>query len=377
MDRFLHGSRVMSGTVYFLGAGASHEAGVPLTKHLLPAGHQLLQELSAYFDGHSSERVLADHPYLANLQPAHARVFGRVFDFIAQVFHGGELAVDALPELDELWSILELARRQRAGFGAKFTRSLTGETLNALMVLMYHLLVGCRVAYSPGDRRRADNQSGPEFVFAPPANPYHEFALNLGPRDVVVATNYDTLLDEAIWQSGREIDYGFLRPPSTDRPTVSLLKLHGSFNWLYCPTCDELRHYGTNVVANLPFEEASGLARCPNDGHEQESLIIPPSLVNDYGNRHLRNIWAAASRAMQSTSQLVFAGYSLSDADIYVKYLVRQATALPPGRHEGRSITMVNTSADAIAACQRLFGPKVVEGRRMPFGDFVGDHMGR
>lgn len=67
-----------------------------------------------------------------------------------------------------------------------------------------------------------------------------------------VSTNYDILIDNALAEErgiGTDVDYGvdfrnFERPGDWQRPDLnrcaSLFKPHGSLNWLFCPTCNEL-----------------------------------------------------------------------------------------------------------------------------------------
>lgn len=69
---------------------------------------------------------------------------------------------------------------------------------------------------------------------------------------VFVSTNYDILIDNALTEeqaNGIDLDYGvefrnFDRPDDWRRPAldsrVQLFKPHGSLNWLFCPTCNEL-----------------------------------------------------------------------------------------------------------------------------------------
>ena len=74
--------------------------------------------------------------------------------------------------------------------------------------------------------------------------------------DALITTNYDILLDNALYER-RSCQYGvrirksiFPLPTggkvgdySSDRLNnrqITLLKLHGSLNWMYCRRCDEL-----------------------------------------------------------------------------------------------------------------------------------------
>ena len=86
-------------TVYLLGAGASHEAGVPLSQHILPAGLELVRLLERRAQ---DPRVVDVHPYLKELTQHQAEEFRNLYAWIGDVFHGGTLEHDYLPPIDAL-----------------------------------------------------------------------------------------------------------------------------------------------------------------------------------------------------------------------------------------------------------------------------------
>jgi NAD-dependent SIR2 family protein deacetylase len=65
---------------------------------------------------------------------------------------------------------------------------------------------------------------------------------------IIVSTNYDILIDNALTLHSHEfgLDYGIDFANATDRSysqpeqSIKLYKLHGSLNWLYCPTCNTI-----------------------------------------------------------------------------------------------------------------------------------------
>jgi hypothetical protein len=109
-------------------------------------------------------------------------------------------------------------------------------------------------------------------------------------RNVVfVSTNYDILIDNALADEYRhemDLDYGvdfrnFDRPDDWRRPrrgrSVSLFKPHGSLNWLFCPTCNELEltPKEKGVVTRLITDFAH--AACPHCASIYSPLIVPPT----------------------------------------------------------------------------------------------------
>lgn len=158
------------------------------------------------------------------------------------------------------------------------------------------------------------------------------------PREhlTLISLNYDTLLDGAIRRVGLRADYGidFLlqpegppatpesgAPPTADpfgasavAKTIKLFKLHGSLNWAYCPSC----------LTTL-YAEARRLTahwHCPNCGRQLEALIVPPSPLKVPPSPFLSALWKKAEWELAQTCEIVFIGYSLSDADANIRYLL-------------------------------------------------------
>lgn len=354
-------------TVYVLGAGSSAEGGVPLSAQILPVGLELLKALRGAPGGGA-------HPYLEKLGARHREAFELVYDFIAGCMQGlggaDELDPNALPTVDELWALLELARGQRARFGCATGAADVSRVRRSLMMLLYHVLVGCRVeGGGPGLRVR----------FGPGPNPYDAFARLLGPDDAVVALNYDTLLEAALRAAGREADYGVAtRPGPPEGEPALLIKPHGSFNWLYCPTCGALSDFGCRDVAHVAIELDERERACPADATPREYVIVPPSLVKNYENPHLSQLWALAAMHLRACERVVFCGVSMADSDIYLKYLIKQATSLNPNlRANPGRVVVVNRSPDDVPAYVRLFGPQAVAPAIMGFSEYVARESAR
>jgi NAD-dependent SIR2 family protein deacetylase len=359
-------------TVYVLGAGASAEGGVPLSSQILPVGLELLGALRERGGAPAGDR---GGPYLEGLVERHREAFAEVYAFIACCMQGAagpeELDAGAMPTVDELWALLELARGHHARFGGAPKGADVGRVRRALMMLLYHVLVGCRVsAEEPALRVR----------FGPGPNPYEAFVRMLGPGDAVIALNYDTLLEAALRAVGRSVDYG-VATDRRERPgaeAVLLIKPHGSFNWLYCPTCGTLNDFGCRDVAHVAIELGDEQCPCPDDGTPREYIIVPPSLVKSYTNPHLSQLWSAAAMVLRACERVVFCGVSMADSDIYVKYLMKQATSLNPRLREapGR-LVVVNRSNDDVLPYARIFGRRAVHSVVAPFSNYVERELAR
>lgn len=168
---------------------------------------------------------------------------------------------------------------------------------------------------------------------------------------VFVSTNYDILIDKALTEQrahGITLDYGvefrnFEWPNDWERPrrgtSVSLFKPHGSLNWLFCPTCDELEitPKEKGVVTRLISEYAN--KKCAECGSVYSPMIVPPTFYKDLNNVFLSSIWNRTDIALRKVKHIVFCGYSFPDADIHIKYLLKRAQT---NRDAPLKVTVIN-----------------------------------
>jgi hypothetical protein len=59
-------------------------------------------------------------------------------------------------------------------------------------------------------------------------------------------------------------------------------------------------------------------------------MIIPPTYFKMMESLQLRQIWWRAEQALMAADRIVFCGYSLPDADMHVKYLLKRAEVNRP-----------------------------------------------
>jgi hypothetical protein len=98
-------------------------------------------------------------------------------------------------------------------------------------------------------------------------------------------------------------------------------------------------------------------------------------------NFHLRAVWRQAEVAFTQASRIVFCGYSLPDADMHVKYMLKRAEV---NRGTTSDVYVVNhhTGKDAqqgdeeASRYRRLFNdPKRVRYTRLSFPEFATGGM--
>lgn len=162
--------------------------------------------------------------------------------------------------------------------------------------------------------------------------------LNLLKNVFFLSTNYDILIDKALttlYSEGISLDYGvdftnFSEPDDWTKPTensIRLFKIHGSLNWLYCPTCNNVRLTPKEKgVIKLLKEDSysSKTAVCQKCKTIYSPIIVPPTFYKDFSNVFLNLVWNKSEQALLNAEHLIFCGYSFPDADMHIKYLIKR-----------------------------------------------------
>ncbi len=174
----------------------------------------------------------------------------------------------------------------------------------------------------------------------------------------IISLNYDLIIDTALmFISEQRFPEGCLPNYHCDIRTEfyrsdqrrfgSLLKLHGSLNFLYCKTCHRLelgaseskrylkilnRLMGADAKATLDTSYMQQGSPCLTCGTELRPLLVAPTQLKNYRNPHLTQIWYEAERMLRECKRAIFIGYSMPDDDLEVVYLFKRGLAhLKPG----------------------------------------------
>ena len=275
-------------TVYVLGAGASVVSGAPVLKNFFA------HVFSTY--GRKSPRI------------------SRVADFLTDFFGvsldcpGGEM-----PKYDTVLTFIDLALNSKRALDAKYHERVLLELRDDIIYLLWLCLQDTAAPEEP------DSVHG-KFV--------EKLVTN---DDAILSLNYDLLVDKALYARYSQIDYGLsfketfasVEGASDQSPPPQLLKLHGSLNWLVCPTCQNLYLYlGGKALARI-FEDPA--EHCPADKSYLKGILIPPTWIKDYGNAHMQQVWMAAEKKLREAKKVVFIGYSLAATDVQVLFSLCRA----------------------------------------------------
>lgn len=163
------------------------------------------------------------------------------------------------------------------------------------------------------------------------------FVSRLDLDDIVITTNWDLLLDDALDSrfgtdaSSTGTDAIILMPSGERAPERNIVrpplyKLHGSLNWLACARCTNLYVNPTIYIADLGFyRSARKKANTCECGMPLRPTLITPTYFKQYRLRHLANVWARAQHALMDCDDWYFIGYSLPSDDVHIKSLLLRA----------------------------------------------------
>ncbi len=198
-----------------------------------------------------------------------------------------------------------------------------------------------------------------------------------------ISLNYDILIDNALLTArgyfGLDLDYGVnffnfdndypdsspneWSAPNLDK-SISLFKLHGSLNWLYCPVCRKTELTPKEKgVCRLIYNPSDPECFCKKCQTQIVPIIIPPTYFKALSNLHLMQIWDKAEAELVAADKLIFCGYSFPDADIHVRYLLKRAQMRKGTNWE---ISLVNMPTGFIKE------PQIIEAEKSRYERFLG-----
>ncbi|MBE0682188.1 MAG: hypothetical protein IH589_09765 [Anaerolineales bacterium] len=96
--------------------------------------------------------------------------------------------------------------------------------------------------------------------------------------------------------------------------TFTYLKLHGSFNFIYCEKCETIT-YSSDYLWSIKFP-------CPNCGANTHPWYVPPLKKKDY--KPFATLWKDAATALKQTNLIMIIGYSFPDYDEEARRLLTE-----------------------------------------------------
>lgn len=283
--------------VFLLGAGASAASNIPTVGNLLPKlldrarqiGRDDLDDLVRFCRNHDMDNIenLLTAAYISDFAATDQNIADLVHYFL---FSQGSEPPNESPRPDVT--------------SVKFTQ----ETLQTL----FGLLTSTMISKNPNPT----HESIREFATA-----YENIS--------IVTTNYDCCIDEELVESGIGLT-GTIgeENPKGHEETVELLKMHGSINWEYCESCQNVgkSHFPElkqNYMGDRQSYSVVGI--CPNCYARRRPLLVPPISFKFLMFPDLIDIWYQARDRIAHADYIIVVGYSFADADAYLSKIISQA----------------------------------------------------
>ncbi len=318
--------------VIILGAGASAADGAPLQAGLFRKYAEIVQRNSNNLIHASSEGEL--------------RTF---FDlFWGADIDSSNLATQHFPTFEEALGLLEMANLRGdffKGFGGMQTEATRAQEMRAHLANLIAVVLN-------------DALQGPPIMHSSLIDRMQ--GLGWMDKTTFVSFNYDLLVDNAVRNSlNVDPDYAVTfrsvenaSPATAGAKQPSLLKIHGSLNWLFCPTCNQLDCYhGQKIVAEIAHDPAR--MPCNVCQEPRVPILVPPTFFKVMSNFYLQQIWRQAEEKLRNADHLIFCGYSFPDADLHFKYLLKRAEINQPDHSAKRFEVFIINEHPGKSAQQR------------------------
>lgn len=315
-------------TVYFLGAGFSRGAQYPLQ-------NGLIQKIRNY----SPENILSVDLEMFSAFSRFFKQKRQVENFLDLLFPGTES-----PNLEDIFTLLDQSISERTYCrGIPWTNLIEiDESFKSAVLFSLH---ESAINVSQKDKE----------LYLKIAGHLLQQRLNGKEKISVISVNWDSLVEDSIYHWIKtlskvnepqriDIDYCCYTMAIGESPHVpsitqkaakivnfKILKLHGSTNWLVCESCKKIyTGVGSDQSAfQLYFRPNQICEECKskstNDGPRLLPFIITPTYLKAFPNPHIQNVWLNAYTELNEADKIVFIGYSLPEADFFVRSLLKRA----------------------------------------------------
>jgi len=149
----------------------------------------------------------------------------------------------------------------------------------------------------------------------------------------IITTNYDCCMDMALEAISHPLLYcvefnNRASQVTNGKNATRLLKLHGSLNWYYCETCQEVQliDYSTMVKQymddRLPYPV---IGICRDCGGQRRGLLVPPLAMKFDLAPPLTPLLVNANENFEKADLICVVGFSFAEADIYISRMLSKS----------------------------------------------------
>jgi NAD-dependent SIR2 family protein deacetylase len=335
-------------TTFLLGAGASKPApsNIPTVKELLPQllerGRRLdrddVTKLAAFCEERAINNIedLLTAAQLATFSSRNPTIL-RLLNYL---LYGGE-AEDSGDEIYYGPRQLEIYERPRRVRRREAVANVSSVAfLQDTLQVLFGLLASTMLPAEPNGAHEAIAA----FTKA-------------HPNSTIVTTNYDCCMDLALEAVQVPLTYRLdfaNRVHEEDSGRARLVKLHGSLNWYYCETCQEVQCVDIrSTVENYKQDKApySVIAICKDCGGQKRGLLVPPLAMKFDVAPPLTPLLADARNAFEEAEAIVVVGFSFAEADVYISRMLSKSMQTKPGQ----KLVIIDPDADVAYRVRRKF----------------------
>lgn len=153
---------------------------------------------------------------------------------------------------------------------------------------------------------------------------------NKHPNSAIVTTNYDCCMDLALGDIDQPLRYGveFLNHDEKETDATRMIKLHGSLNWYYCETCQEVQLVDMRVLLQQYIEDKSPypvIGICKDCGGQRRGLLVPPLAMKFDMAPPLNPLLGKARDSFEKANLIVVVGFSFAEADLYISRMLSKS----------------------------------------------------
>ncbi len=323
--------------VFLLGAGASAPSGIPEVNDLLPElwkrakkiGRDDLDKLAAWCDERGIVNIedLLTAAYISNFTATNRGITSLLGYFLFSIGRGAE---------EE-----EYSPYRRRPTMSQVDVSSIGFLQDTLQTL-FGLLTSTMISASPNSVHEAIV----EFI-------------KKHPNTSIITTNYDGCMDEAILQHnlpikgtiGSEHGEGNIN-------AIDLIKMHGSINWAYCESCQDVREFDLLKLKETYEKDTLSypvIGICKNCQGTRRPLLVPPLSFKFLMFPNLVDIWNSARQTIEEARYLIVVGYSFSEADTYITKIISRSMSM----NNSQKMIIVNTNQNLVPTLRERFSSHI------------------
>ena len=148
----------------------------------------------------------------------------------------------------------------------------------------------------------------------------------------IVTTNYDCCMDIALGNQAIDftymIDFTNVDSNHSHKFLTPLIKLHGSLNWFYCDTCQQVHLIDIGKTVREYEKDAvpySIIAVCRGCGGQRRGLLVPPLALKFDVAPPLTPLIEKAQQILHGADLIVVVGFSFAEADLYISRMLVKA----------------------------------------------------